>query len=445
MGKPKLNLFSSYHAEQVFAWSNGEAIPFVVLDEDVKTLVDKLTHKQGDVLISCQSRYAFCVALLASWCTAKVAILLPSANQEGLKQNLPTVAFSCDDAWAKTCGQPSLATHESPVADYSFAADQLAVRLYTSGSTGEPKVIEKTIGNLWYEVESLSHTLDWLQTPVVASVPAYHLFGLTFSVLLPWCLGVAVVDEMPLHVDEVVKCLQQTQSQILVTVPIHLKALMGAGLNLENKQCIVSAAALPLTTAEEFRQLYHQDAIEIYGSSETGIIAYRQQLVDVVWHAFPSVNITSNEEGLLEVASPFISPYLDGMPQDMVFSTADKVVLHEQQRFTLEGRMDAIIKIAGKRISVLNIEQCLMRCHGVKDAAVVAVPAKSSIRDWAIWAAVVVENEDAFDSMAIKRELRKWVEGVAIPRRMIQVAALPRQSNGKLPKKSVMELFENYV
>ena len=442
MNKSPLRLFASHRPEQVFAYIGCTPVLFVDFIADVQVLSEQLLKKQGDVLISCQSRYAFSVALLAAWQVGKVAILLSNTNHDVLTKVGETfdIAYCCDDEWAKAVRQ----TTDSPVHQtmaLTFPPEQVGVRLYTSGSTGEPKVIEKTLGSLWYEVESLESTLSWSASPLVASVPAYHLYGLTFSVLLPWCLGVPLVDEMPLHADEVETCFAQTGAKILVTVPIHLKALIGANVDLTTKQCIVSAAALSHESAKVFRQKYHADALEIYGSSETGVVAYRKQLEDEVWTCFPQVHVAADETGLLEVSSPFIYVQNTGDLDNNVFCSADKVVLHDDKHFTLEGRMDAIVKIAGKRISIVNIEQCLMRCQGVQDAAVIAVPAKSAVRDWAIWAAIAVDDEASCDLLAIKRELRTWVDGVAIPRRMVKITRLPRESNGKLPKKKLMELF----
>lgn len=441
MNKPLLHLFSTHRLEQVFAYLGDTPVLFSEFVADVQFLSNQLLKKQGDVLISCQSRYAFSVALLAAWKTGKVAILVSNTNQDVLTKVGETfdIACYCDDAWATTSRQTLVTVEQTMM--FTFPSEQIAVRLYTSGSTGEPKAIEKTLGSLWHEVESLESSLDWLASPLVASVPAYHLYGLTFSVLLPWCLGVPLVDEMPLHADEVETCFQQTGAKTLVTVPIHLKALMGANVSLKTKQCIVSAAPLPHESAKVFRIKYQADALEIYGSSETGVVAYRKQLEDEAWTCFPQVKIAADEAGLLEVSSPFIYVKSTGNSKKNVFHSSDKVVLHDDKHFTLEGRMDAIVKIAGKRISIVNIEQCLMRCQGVKDAAVVAIPAKSAVRDWAIWAAIAVEDEASCDFLAIKRELRTWIDGVAIPRRMVKRTSLPRESNGKLSKKKLMELF----
>lgn len=442
MIKQKTSVFLAHQPEQVVAYMSGKPIVFSEFVSDVYALSNHLSGKQGNVLISCQSRYAFSVALLATWKVGKVAILLSSTNQEMLSNvsKTSTIAYHCDDAWAKISRQ-SPETLLGKNVTFDFFSDQLAVRLFTSGSTGEPTMVEKTIENVWLEVESLQATLDWQDAPLVASVPAYHLYGLTFSVLLPWCLGIPLVDEMPLHADEVTTCFKQTGAKTFVTVPIHLKALMGSDICLKDKQCIVSAAPLPVDSAEKFQQKYDTHALEIYGSSETGIVACRKQLENKEWACFPRVYVSVNKDSLLKIASPFVYSQASDISGENVFCSSDKAMLCDDRHFNLEGRMDAIVKIAGRRISLPNIEQSLMRCQGVEDAAVIAVPAESTVRDWAIWAAVAVEDVQHADVLEIKRELRKWVDGVAIPRRIIKLAKLPRETNGKLPKKNILELF----
>ncbi|MDX8378033.1 MAG: class I adenylate-forming enzyme family protein [Mariprofundales bacterium] len=443
MTSQKISMFSTHKPEQVFAYKHDIPILFSEFISDVRILSEHLDNKHGDVLISCQSRYSFSVALLATWVANKIAILLSSTNKEMLNNisAISTIAYYCDDVWAKISrqDQQNLAGQETI---FYFYPEQLAVRLFTSGSTGEPAMIEKTIGNLWFEVESLQQTLDWVDSPLVASVPAYHLYGLTFSVLLPWYLGTPLVDAMPLHADEVVACFNQTGAKILITVPIHLKALMNSDVCLKHKQCIVSAAPLPVELAKIFMRKYDAHALEVYGSSETGIVAYRKQLKNEAWTCFNQVSVSVNENSLLDISSPFVYPQTPNLSKNNLFCSSDKAVLHDDKHFNLEGRMDAIVKIAGKRISLLNIEQSLMRCQGVQDAVVIAMPAKSTVRDWAIWAVIAVEDEQYGDILKIKRELRKWVDGVAIPRRMLKLTKLPREANGKLPKKSVMELFK---
>jgi len=425
-----------YSSHDCFAYKKGKPICFASFLFDVQRFADDICDKKGDVWIDCTGRYAFSVALVGAWVANKVAVLC--SDKTLLTEE---IACCCNQSWAKELEKKE-GCYDGRC-NLSFSVNDVAVRLYTSGSTGAAKAIDKTFGNIWLEVEGIKNIWTWDGSPIVASVPAYHLYGLTFSVLLPWCLGVSMVDETPLHAEEVALCFQQTQATTLVTVPIHLKAMMQASVKLGNKRCIVSAAALPYDTAVLFQRTYRADVLEVYGSSETGVIAHRKQLQDECWQCFSEVEVGENSDGLLQITSPFVFPQGIKPSTKNTFLSADKVQLKSSKLFVLEGRVDDIVKIAGKRISLVNIEQNLMRCEQVLDATVIAVPAESEIRDWSVWAIIAVQDLEKTSVQNIKKALRAYVEAVAIPRRIVKVTKLPRQANGKIPKKAVMDIFNN--
>jgi len=110
----------------------------------------------------------------------------------------------------------------------------------------------------------------------------------------------------------------------------------------------------------------------------------------------------------------------------------------------LLGRADAIVKIAGKRVSLANIEDSICTCPGVAEAAVIAVPAKGLVRDMAIWAAVVADGDYPLSSRQLQAALRDKLDGIEIPRRILVVDRLPRTASGKLPGKAVANLFDEF-
>jgi len=116
----------------------------------------------------------------------------------------------------------------------------------------------------------------------------------------------------------------------------------------------------------------------------------------------------------------------------------------QRGRFELLGRRDAIVKIAGKRVSLSRIEKHIRACPGVEEAAVIAVPAKGRLRDLAIWAAVVPNGRQALSAQALRSDLRNRLDGIEIPRRVLMVDHLPRTSSGKLPLAAIADLFEEH-
>lgn len=416
----------------------GTALTLGQFQADVNRLTAQL-RCDGDTLISCPGRYAFSVGLLASWLSGKTVVLPPNHLDETLQdiRNQFNIAFECDADWGRQLpGNDASAAHGSwePL----LSSDIPAVKLFTSGSTGTPKVVIKSVANLLDEAHAIAAEFNWPDGPVVAGVPPQHLYGLTFSILLPWVLSKAWVDDLPHYPGDVLQTLQQNNAKTLISVPAQYQAMLEDGTDLRGILCVSAAAPLPVSLARQWQQQHGTDILEIYGSTETGVIGHRRQLSTEAWQAFPQVSLAT-EQGLLKVDSPFVSDQFTGG-----FLTADRVTSPEQGRFQLLGRADAIVKIAGKRVSLTTIENSLLSCPGVAQAAVIAVPAKGLIRDLAIWAAVVTDLDHPLSARQLQSDLRGKLDGIEIPRRILMVDRLPCTATGKLPGKAVENLFDEY-
>ncbi len=424
--------------EKPLAWLAGTTLTLGQFRADVGRLTAQLQH-DGDTLISCPGRYAFSVGLLASWLCGKTVILPPNHFDKTLRdiRNQFSIAFECDVDWSRQLpGNDADAAHGSwePLMSRKLPA----VKLFTSGSSGTPKVVIKSIANLLDEARAIAAGFNWPDGPVVAGVPPQHLYGLTFSVLLPWVLGKAWVDDLPHYPHDVLQTLQQSSGKILISVPAQYQAMLEDGTDLRGILCVSAAAPLPVNLARQWQQQNDADILEIYGSTETGVIGHRRQLSTEAWQAFPQVGLAT-EQGLLKVDSPFVSDEFTGG-----FLTADRVTSPERGRFQLLGRADAIVKIAGKRVSLTTIENSLLSCPGVAQAAVIAVPAKGLIRDLAIWAAVVADLGHPLTARQLQSDLRGKLDGIEIPRRILMVDRLPCTATGKLPGKAVENLFAEH-
>jgi len=374
--------------------------------------------------------------LLATWQAGRLAILPPNLLARTLNHithchDVTTVLD--DDFLGGLKGSDS--TFKQSCLELSFHAQDEGLIIYTSGSSGEPKAIKKTIGNLFSEALAIQSTLPALHAPLVASVPPNHLYGLTFSIILPWALGVAIVDECPLHAEEVLDMMNAVKADLLITVPVHLSAMLKQGITRAPKLVISSAGRLDAGLAKQWYERFGHDIFEVYGSTETGVIAHRQQLNDEHWQAFPKVCIDKRDD-CLQIASPFIHH-----SEGEVFQSNDKVSLHKHG-FILHGRADGIVKIAGKRVSLLTVEQALRACEGVIDAAVIAVPVNGHIRDMTIWAALACDEGVIMSVRDVRAMLHLKLDSIEIPRRISLHKTLPREGNGKLRRSEILALFE---
>jgi acyl-coenzyme A synthetase/AMP-(fatty) acid ligase len=418
------------------ALTNGTAISLGQFRNDVLKNCDHLPEGNGKVLINCHGRYAFSVALLASWLAGKTVILPPNTLDETLDviRSQGSLAYEFDSTWSTALldGKSEIVHGDWPVSLENF---DNALELFTSGSTGKSKIIVKSIANLFDEVITLRDQFDWPNGPITGSVPPTHLYGLTFTVLLPWILHTPWIDDIPLFPSDITRILKNSASQTLISVPTQYKALLQDHADLSQITCISAAAPLPAELATKWKQRFGSEILEIYGSTETGVIGYRKQVSVSAWKAFPNVRLEA-EAGILKVCSPFVShTWKNG------YLTADKVILENATTFQLLGRADSIVKIAGKRISLTKIENGLLSCPGVVEAAVIAVPEKGYVRDNAIWAAVIGKQEHPLSARQLQADLRGKLESIEIPRRIVIVDKLPHTANGKLPLTAIKKLF----
>lgn len=419
-----------------FALCGDKTIDLARFVADFSSLKQQLERSCGDVLIRCKGRYAFAVALLAAWQTCRLVILPPNLHKRTLDHiaNSHDVTTVLDDSFLNGLND-ACCIFEQSFFELSFDAQDTGLIIYTSGSSGEPKAIKKTIGNLLLEALAIKSTLPKLKTPLVASVPPNHLYGLTFSVVLPWILGVAIIDECPLHAEEVLDLMGEVKAELLITVPVHLSAILRQDIACAPKLVVSSAGRLDARLAKQWHECFGYEVFEVYGSTETGVIAHRQQLSDEHWKPFPKVCI-DQYDGCLQVASPYIHS-----SEGKAFQSTDKVSLHKHG-FILHGRADGIVKIAGKRVSLLAVEQAVRACEGVIDVAVIAVPVNGHIRDMTIWAALVCAEGVVMTARDVRTKLHSKLDSIEIPRRISIQEALPRGDNGKLRRSDILALFE---
>ena len=417
------------------AFVGERAISMAQFRRDVQRQMTALSQP-GEVLITTSGRYAFSVALLASWLSGHAVVLPANQRPETLQQlrNRFAIACECDRDWeASLHAADRIAGHGSWTVE--LPGDFEALRIFTSGSAGEPVRVDKTMASLCDEAQALCRQFAWPNAAVVATVPPQHLYGLTFSILLPWFLGVAWIDEVPLYPLDILHAVRSSGAKTLISVPAQYQAMLQDKTDLRGVQCVSSAAPMPATLAREWQQQTGDDLLEIYGSTETGVIASRRQLTGPGWSALPQVSLAV-AQGVLQVCSPYT-----GAGAATPVHSGDRVELLSDGYFHLQGRADAIVKVAGRRVSLTRVESSLLDCHGVLDAAVIAMPAPGRVRDVEICAAVVAHDQAGTSVRSLRTRLRDRLEGVEVPRRIVFVEHLPRSARGKLSVAAVQALF----
>ena len=330
-------------------------------------------------------------------------------------------------------GVPSQRVHDLQIGHL----DAARIFLQTGGTTGLPRLWQKTAGNLLGEVVRHVHALQ-VETGdhILATVTPHHIYGLLFSVLLPLVSGATIERTSPFFPHEIAERIEKTATTILVSTPAHLRAL-SASLTSRYQLRLVLSSGAPLSAADAavFFARTGIWPLEVYGSTETGGIAVRRQdVADASWSPLSGVDYRV-EGDVLRVRSPFVSPDADG-DQNGFFSTADRAQERPDGRFDLLGRVDGVVKVGGKRVALPDIEKIIAALDRVQDAVVMASPSESGRGQEIV--ALVASDRPAAD---LTRELRAKLPSPSWPRRLRCVPAIPTTSAGKRDRVAILELL----
>jgi acyl-coenzyme A synthetase/AMP-(fatty) acid ligase len=312
-----------------------------------------------------------------------------------------------------------------------FEDEDFLMMFFTSGSTGMPVGALKTRENLEAEVKSLSKLFSQYEiNKVVVTVPFLHIYGLLLGLLYPLHHGIDVVLKEHFLPHDL---LEEIDTHCLVvTTPLYIKALakLGESKNLKQSLFVSSTAPLDEKTAEQFIDRYDTHLVQLFGSTETGGIAYKMDL-DKLWTPMSGVKIATNEKNELLVTSPFVSRVLyEGEMRhlDGPFETFDYVEM-EEAGFRLLGRSSKILKMAGKRYSTVQIESVLEETEGIQKALVFVSPAPHSLRGELL--DITIESDRLFSVREIRQIIRRHFSTLNFAIDLKRVPSIPLTQTGK--------------
>ncbi|WP_263143823.1 acyl-CoA synthetase family protein [Pseudomonas sp. RIT-PI-AD] len=372
-------------------------------------------------------------ALLGAW-RAGIGVLLPADAQAQTRKALA----ERDIPWLDSLD----GLEAEPLAAAALDPDACRLTLCTSGSSGEAKAIDKSLRQLTTEAAALERLwgADLGNATVLGSVAAQHIYGLLFRVLWPLCAGRPFLRRaQPFPEDlqrESLALAERDAGFAWVASPALLKR-MGENLDWPAlrplRRLFSSGGALPDEAAAQLHRRLGQWPTEIYGSSETGGIGWRQG--DERWQPFAGVELGVDPDGALHLTSPYLPP---GHREQ----TADAVRIDADGRFLLRGRLDRIVKLEEKRIALPMLEQALAGHPWVADArlgvvqegraflGVLLAPSAAGLH--------VLRNRGRRAlTEGLRRHLAGYCDALAVPRRWRLLERLPYNSQGKLPQAQV--------
>ena len=424
--------------DAVVALQDGIAIQVQEYLQDVHALARALPDRTH-VANYCHDRYRFTVGLGAALLRRQITLLPPGASPgvlERMTADYPDAYVLADGALPGTTLQlvtfPELQRSATALPVPEFEADQPAVVLFTSGSTGTPVANPRSWGALVHSARAAGKRLlgDTLRSAtVMATVPHQHSYGIESSVMLALQNGLALDTARPLLPGDIAAHLATLpRPRLMVTTPVHLKALASEPGGMPYADLILSATApLALHLAKLAEATFGGALQEIYGCSEAGQIATRRTAETAEWQCLDGITLERLEAGTV--------PHGQAVAAEVVLP--DVIELLSPERFLLHGRMADLVSIAGKRSSLGYLNHLLNAVSGVTDG--VFLMPENDEQAHRLTALVVAPG---LTREAILAALRHDIDPAFLPRPLIMVERLPRNELGKLPREALLELAQ---
>ncbi|MGQ4277279.1 AMP-binding protein [Pseudidiomarina sp. E22-M8] len=408
-------------------------------------------QSQQTWLLHHHNRSSFVIWLLAL-ITENRTPLLPGNGQP---ETLRLAGDVADTELVDTPVPDTPSSQSSGAAKHITGSLDAELVLFTSGSSGTPKAVHKSLRQLFTEVTTLEATFgaqlgDCL---FVSAITHQHIYGLLFTVLWPLCTGRTVVEQRIEYPEQWLAFHQQLQQPyVLVSSPAqlerftqdldlrlfsnNLRALFSSGGPLHDEvpaRCITAHIAIP---------------IEVYGSTETGGIAWRQrQQATQPFQLFAGIDAQTDARGRLQLRSPYISA--TDVDASGWYTAADLVHFTASDAFTVVGRADRIIKLAEKRISLTEVEQFASELDWLQQAHCCLMDGDKRV----VLGLVVLLNDAGQRHLAeigkfglrqlLRQHLSQRFESVVLPRKFRYVTRLPYNEAGKLTQTALVQLFHS--
>ncbi len=430
------------HDNQLTSWSQ--------FTSDIHHLKKKLADVSGQrVALCCGDSYFFSVGFMAVLSLGK-QLVLPGNYQPAALAELSChfdVLLGDDDvqqiATLEYCSIP-----ESLQSRYAGEPIQLGylnaqhdIILFTSGSSGTPKAIHKSLSQIESELAILDQLWgeQLLGKRIESTVSHQHIYGLLFRILWPLC-SLSPFSRSNLEYPEQVIALA-SQDSALVSSPALLKRLSEEKSAQPYAMIFSSGGPLTLASAHLSQSIFGVLPTEVLGSTETGGIAFRHQNSETTpWQLFPGVKMDVNEESCLKLLSPHID-------SSKWYQTADAIEIISSGTFSLKGRTDRIIKIEEKRISLVEVEKRVSQLPWIEEAAILPQQERERLSLSAV-IVLSIEGEEELKLrgkgkfwILLRSELRQWLEPIAVPRRFRVVPEIPLNSQGKRLLSELEQLF----
>jgi acyl-CoA synthetase (AMP-forming)/AMP-acid ligase II len=422
----------------------NEDLSTITFKEFWKDVVQQKTEieqkKESAFALWQQDSYEFLVLLFACL-NANKQVILPPNRVSDLEKELAQESIYFIE-------RQELKTTQGTFSELKFDSDFLQnsqIYFYTSGSTGKPKKIPRTLEQLLNEVAGLDASFN-LEKPAIAiaTVSHQHIYGLLFKILWPLASGRGFYQNQLAFPEDVVDIQKKISHLNIPNYVISSPALLKRWTKDVQLQDCITVYSSGGKLESGVRPFLNKPITEVFGSSETGGIAHRCE-DDALWTPFANVDVKAEDQQELAVRTNH------ACTQDWIL-TGDKIELIEhsnfKSQFKLQGRLDRIVKLEEKRLSLDAIEAKIAELAEIEQCHVLIIE-KEHRQILACVAVLSNEKRTYLESgtkaecvSSIKNALKEKLETIAIPRQWRFISQLPQNAQSKLNKQYLKTLFE---
>jgi long-chain acyl-CoA synthetase len=338
---------------------------------------------------------------------------------------------------------------------HAYGPDDFIAMLLTSGTTGGPKLVPRTLAQIDAALDSFDGTLPYVEDDrVLAFLPFSHSFGF-LGVLLSSLRGGAALFLETFSPRTTCATIERQRITVFPGTPFVFRLLVQTEfrvpVDFSSLRHVVSAgAALSAAVACAFEEKFGMAILQSYGSTESGPIAigrFSDRHPGAVGRPYSGVRIEvrdaagcvlppGTEGAVWEVSGAVASGYLDSEgAADGAFSagyrTGDVGFLDEEGRVFLLGRDKPMITVAGKKVSPVEVERCLLSHPSVSQVAVVGEARQGG--EETVLALVVPAG--AVTPAELREFCNRHLAGFKVPREFVISDDLQRGPMSKLPQR----------
>ncbi|KLI21797.1 AMP-binding protein [Brachyspira hyodysenteriae] len=439
------NFYSLKDSEDIFL-IHKENKNFIKYKEFVSDIVRSLEYiskfEEDTITVFIENAYRFIVIITAGFILKKRVNVLNNNSPKYVESIIDNTmvyisdtensALNLDEVFESSCNDKWFDVLKETIID-----ENVYVNFYTSGSTGYPKLIEKTLKQFEAEATKIVNqfTENIKDSLFLYTVPHYHSYGFVFAVLVPFMLEAKCINNR-INYLETVNNFADYEKITIVTTPAFLKRIDKSSLKIKSNWYLFSSTGMLEEKVNDLcKKIFGTDVTEIYGSTEAGAMAYRRRSENQLWTRLSVVKLKVDENGSIECCSGYTG-------ENVWIHVGDVVNMKNEDEFELLGREDSIVKIEGKRISVQQIDRQILMDKHFKDSY--TIYCKSDKREYIV--SFIVMNNKNRNSEDMKKYvidyLKGYFETVVLPKKIYFVDSIPRSEIGKIDRKALDAIME---